>query len=102
MGVVWGMALQNVQEDSDAYVKLLTALAAINNLPGAAGRIACSFQPIGFNGLGHQELLRDLDWPEDKSWGCTHCFTVAVDSAESMNLLRKSKTFLKWKNAVEP
>merc|ERR1712048_1004805 len=73
-----------------------------NNLQGAAGRIACSLTPVGFELLDEAGVLEKVSWPEDRSGGVTHMFTVAVDKPESFKLLVGSKTYGKFKENYTP
>lgn len=91
-----------VAEDSDEYVKIRKAVAAINNLPGSVNRIAVSFEPLGFGHLSAGELLDEVDWKDDKTLGFTHCLWVQVDSPATFKALEQSKTFQRWRGAYEP
>lgn len=101
MLVAYFMNLGDVNEGSEAYGKMLQAVSGINGLQGAAGRIAASLQPIGFNGMNNQGVLWHCGWPEEKSAGCTFCFMAALDCPASWKLLRQSKTFGRWKASYE-
>merc|ERR1712039_903633 len=81
---------------------MLKAVENINKLPGIEGKIAVALHPTGFGKLSTQELLKEVDVTRDDSLGCTHCFTVAVDSPASFKMLQQSKTFGKWKASYEP
>jgi len=99
--VAYFMNLGEVNEGSEAYAKMYQAVAGINGLQGAAGRIAASLQPVGFNGMNTQGVLWHLGWPEEKSAGCTCCCIVAVDCPASFKLLRNSKTFGRFKASYD-
>jgi len=102
MLAVYFLTLQDtVTEDSQEYGNILSAVVAINRLPGAANRIAAAIQPVGLPPFTAAELLSKVRW-QNTSFGCTHLFLVAVDSPESLKLLYQSKTFAKWKSSVEP
>lgn len=92
---------QALTEDSDEYAKLQKAADGINKLPGIEGKIAVSLMPTGFGKLAQRDLSQQLGLPEDKSAGCTHCFVVWVDAAESFKMLSQSKTYGKWRAAYE-
>jgi len=99
--VAYFMRLGDVNEGSEAYGKMLQAVAGINGLQGAAGKIAATLQPVGFNGMGTPGVLWHTGWPEDKSGGCNFCCLVAVDCPASFKLLRQSKTFGRFKASYE-
>jgi len=99
--VAYFMRLGDVNEGSEAYGKMLQAVGGINGLQGAAGRIAASLQPVGFNNMGTTGVLWHTGWPDDKAAGCTFCCTIAVDCPASFKLLRNSKTFGRFKASYE-
>jgi len=88
-------------EDSDDYGKLHRAAEAINKLPGIEGKIAVALVPLGFGKLAQRDLTQELGLSEDKSAGCTHCFVVWVDAADSFKMLAQSKTYGKWRTAYQ-
>jgi len=87
---------------SEAYTKIQSRADDINKMHGGAGRISASLQPMGFGHMSTKELLKEVEWPTDRSRGCTHCFTVLADSPSSLRLLVQSKTFEDWKAAYRP
>mmetsp|Transcript_27616 Transcript_27616/g.91728 ORF Transcript_27616/g.91728 Transcript_27616/m.91728 type:complete len:1393 (+) Transcript_27616:100-4278(+) len=88
-------------EDSEDHARLVKAAEAINKLPGIEGKIAVAFHPSGFGRFSQRELNLELGLEEAVSAGFTHVFAVAVDSPESWKMLSQSKTYGKWKAAIE-
>jgi len=90
-----------VTEDSEEFAKIQKVVTSINKLPGGENKIAVTLQSTGFGARSMQELLEDLGVNEDTSGGFTHCFTMALDAPTSLKLLLASKTFERFKKAVE-
>merc|ERR1712032_1232532 len=59
----------DVAEDTDAHAKMEKAVYAINSIPGSFGKIAASLERMGHGTMSHAELLKEVNWTEDKSFG---------------------------------
>lgn len=87
----------HVAVGSPAYLAMQAAVGRFSEVPG----VSASLRHMGHNGLSKDQFYAKIEWP-DRTFGMTHCLTVAADSPARLRELLDSDAHVAWLEAHVP